>query len=200
MNIQIKKKIFFVNITGRYLLMKFSGGSESFPFTFPTFLFDHSGKGKEGKETKIDETFPSCKLLLSWERNLSQNWWNLSQLQPFLSFPNCSLSYLIIYIPPIHASSDIFLQTSGRVYFLFRPFSPSQILLIFQKNVQFLLRSFSFSKMDISFLEPSYFQNNTHFHFLDPSHFSKMYITSLLYPTKMRVLDKNMWPRQKCES
>ena len=48
-----------------------------------------------------------------------------------------------------------------------------------------------FSKMDISFLEPSYFQNNIYFQFLDPSHFSKMYITSLLY------LTKNVSPRQK---
>ena len=75
--------------------------------------------------------------------------------------------------------------------FPFRPFSPSQILLIFQKNIQFLLRSFSFSKIYISFLEPSYFQNNIYFQFLDPSHFSKMYITSLRY------LTKNASPRQK---
>ena len=39
-----------------------SGMSKSFPFTFPAFPFDHSGKGKEGKDLspfpKLMKPFP----------------------------------------------------------------------------------------------------------------------------------------------
>ena len=70
----------------------FREGLNPFLSPFEAFLLTILGKERILSFPKMTETFPSCKLLLSWERKgsfpfpgkdpfLSQNYWNLSQLQ-----------------------------------------------------------------------------------------------------------------------
>ena len=87
------------------------GGYESFPFLSPfeAFLLTILGKERILSFPKMTETFPSCKLLLSWERKGSFPFQERILSFPKITetFPSCSFPKIADTFPSCNQGKDL---------------------------------------------------------------------------------------------
>ena len=91
-----------------------AGGSESIPFTFPTFLFDHSGKGKEKKGSltfpKLLKPFPVANCSFPGKGafpKIAETFHSCSLSFPFLSSCSLSFPFPVVTFPAFPGNSPL---------------------------------------------------------------------------------------------